>query len=164
MSKNLKLWKDLIDTFLSGFDMDFDSLYDYYTKQYKKACCGKTCKKTDESLGTICTCDFSKNFLVDNNDNYKLTMDVNPKATAKNITIDLEDNQLTIEYKFKDGNCTTANTVIETLPSDADENEITATVEDGKLVIVIAKIPVAVEPYDKSGTEEDTKNVKINRK
>lgn len=163
MSNNLKVWKDLADTFLSGFNTDFDEMYDYYKKKFNsmqpRCKKGETCKN---ETGCLCSCDFSDNFLVDNGENYKLTMDVNPKATAKDITIDLEDNQLKIEYTFKDENCKTSSSIIETLPKDADTDEITATVENGKLVIVVEKLPVELDV--ELDDDEDNKNVKINRK
>ena len=162
MSNNLKSWKRLADTFFDNFNGNFDEMFNYYFKKFNNMpVCdneNKICK--NENPGHICTCDFSKNFLVEDGDNYKLTMDVNPKATAKNITIDLEDGQLKIKYDFKDGNCSTTNTIIETLPQDADEDEITATVEDGKLVVVVGRIPQEID----IDAEVDNKNVKINRK
>lgn len=160
MSNNLKVWKDLADTFLSGFNTDFDEMYNYYKSKFNNM---QPCNNKDKECGCVgglCTCDFNDNFLIDNGENYKLTMDVNPKATAKNITIDLEDNQLKIEYTFKDGNCKTSSSIIETLPNDADEGEITATVENGKLVVVVGKIPQEID----IDIETDNKNIKINRK
>jgi HSP20 family molecular chaperone IbpA len=160
MSNNLKVWKDLADTFLSGFNTDFDEMYNYYKSKFNNM---QSCNNKDKECGCaggLCTCDFNDNFLIDNGENYKLTMDVNPKATAKDITIDLEDNQLKIEYTFKDGNCKTSSSIIETLPNDADEGEITATVENGKLVVVVGKIPQEID----IDVETDNKNIKINRK
>lgn len=162
MSNNLKVWKDLADTFLSGFNTDFDEMYNYYKSKFNNM---QPCNNKDKECGCaggLCTCDFNDNFLVDNGDVYKLTMDVNPKATAKNITIDLEDNQLKIEYTFKDGNCKTSSSIVETLPKDADTDEITATVENGKLVIVVEKLPVELDV--ELDDDKDNKNVKINRK
>lgn len=162
MSNNLKTWKRLADSFFSNFNGDFDEMFKYYLGKFNDM---PTCEKENKlcngkEAGHVCTCDFTKNFLVDKDDNYQLVMDVNPKATAKNITIDLEDNQLNIKYSFKDGNCSTTNTIIETLPNDADEDEITATVENGKLVVVVGKIPQEID----IDVETDNKNVKINRK
>lgn len=163
MSKNLKVWKDLADTFLSGFNTDFDEMFDYYKQKFNSMQpCDKNLKTNKNTTGCIYSCDFNNNFLVDDGDSYKLTMDVNPKATAKDITIDLEDNQLKIDYTFKDGNCKTNSSIIETLPKDANVDEITATVENGKLVVVVEKLPIEMEIEVE--TDEDTKNVKINRK
>lgn len=160
MSNNLKVWKDLADTFLSGFNTDFDEMYNYYKSKFNNM---QPCNNKDKECGcagSLCTCDFNDNFLINNGENYKLTMDVNPKATAKDITIDLEDNQLKIEYTFKDGNCKTSSSIVETLPKDADTDEITATVENGKLVVVVGKIPQEID----IDVETDNKSVKINRK
>lgn len=160
MSKSVQIWKDLANKFF--FSNDLDEMFDFYMNKYNNQTCkknsdNKVCKK-DKTLGKLCTCDFEKNFLVDNGDYYELTMEVNPKATAKDITIDLENNSLKIEYNFKDGNMTTSNSVIETLPKDADENEITAEVDNGKLKVVVEKRPIEIE------VEEDTKTIPINRK
>jgi len=162
MSKSVQIWRDLANNFFEGFGTEIDEMFDYYMNKYnntngKKNNGNKVCLK-DNTLGKLCTCDFEKNFLVDKGDHYELTMEVNPKATAKDITIDLENNSLKIEYNFKEGNMTTSNSVIETLPNDADEDEITAEVDNGKLKVVVEKRPIDIV------VEEDTKTIPINRK
>lgn len=91
---------------------------------------------------------------------YELVVPVANDATAKNVTVDFddEDRLLTIKYSYTSKNCSTATTVSETLPEDADADTLSASVADGKI-----KISVDFLPKKEVETDEDTKTVKINR-
>lgn len=91
---------------------------------------------------------------------YELVVPVANDATAKNVTVDFddEDRLLTINYSYKSKNCSTTTTVSETLPKDADADTLSASVIDGEL-----KISVDFLPKKEVKTDEDTKTVKINR-
>ena len=102
--------------------------------------------------------------LEDKDDHYELVLDVAEGATAKNVTVDYDDEtrELSAEYNFEGDNFSNRSCISETLPADADEDEIEASVVDGKLTITIGKKPVAAEePVDEPG---DTTIVKVNRK
>jgi len=91
---------------------------------------------------------------------YELVVPVAVDATAKNVTVDFddEDRLLTINYSYKSKNCSTATTVSETLPEDADADTLSASVVDGEL-----KVSVDFLPKKEVETNENTKTVKINR-
>lgn len=91
---------------------------------------------------------------------YELVVPVADDATAKNVTVDFddEDRLLTIKYSYKSKNCSTATTISETLPEDADAETLSASVSDGKL-----KVSADFLPKKEVETDEDTKTVKINR-
>lgn len=102
--------------------------------------------------------------LEDKEDHYELVLAVAKEATAKNVTVDYDDEtrELSVEYKFEGENFANRSSISETLPADADEDEIEASVADGTLTISIGKKPVATEePEDEPG---DTTIVKVNRK
>jgi HSP20 family molecular chaperone IbpA len=102
--------------------------------------------------------------LEDKEDHYELVLDVAKEANAKNVTVDYDDEtrELSVEYKFEGENFANRSSISETLPADADEDEIEATVADGTLTISIGKKPVASEePEDEPG---NTTIVKVNRK
>lgn len=102
--------------------------------------------------------------LEDKEDHYELVLDVAEDANAKNVTVDFDDEtrELSIEYKYESENYKNSSSIVETLPADADEDEIEASVVDGKLTITIGKKPVAAEePVDEPG---NTTIVKVNRK
>ena len=91
---------------------------------------------------------------------YELVVPVADDATAKNVTVDFddEDRLLTIKYSYKSKNCSTTTTISETLPEDADAETLSASVSDGKL-----KVSADFLPKKEVETDEDTKTVKINR-
>lgn len=91
---------------------------------------------------------------------YELVVPVADDATAKNVTVDFddEDRLLTIKYSYKSKNCSTATMISETLPEDADAETLSASVSDGKL-----KVSADFLPKKEVETDEDTKTVKINR-
>lgn len=91
---------------------------------------------------------------------YELVVPVADDATAKNVTVDFddEDRLLTIKYSYKSKNCSTATTISETLPEDADAETLSASVSGGKL-----KVSADFLPKKEVETDEDTKTVKINR-
>lgn len=101
--------------------------------------------------------------LEDKDDHYELTLDVAEGATAKNVTVDYDDEtrELSVEYKFEGDKFSNRSYVSETLPADADEDDIEASVEDNKLMIVIGKKPIEEKAEDEA---EDTTTVKVNRK
>lgn len=88
---------------------------------------------------------------------YKLASD----ATAKNVDVEYDESDRTLEitYRYNNGNYKSTSKLVETLPDDADDKTIEAVVEDGELVIKVqakADEPAADEPTD-------TKTVKIHR-
>ena len=101
--------------------------------------------------------------LEDKTDHYELNLDVAEDANASNVNVEYDDEtrQISVEYKYEGKNCKSSSYFTETLPVDADENNIDASVVNGKLEITIWKKPVE-EPEP----EEETDNtvVKINRK
>lgn len=101
-------------------------------------------------------------YLEDKEDHYELVLDVAEDAKASNVTVDYDDEtrELSIEYKYEGKNLTNRSVITETLPEDADEDDITATVEDGKLTVIIGKLLDAEYPEE----EVDETVVKINRK
>ena len=109
---------------------------------------------------------FAANFssFEDKEDHYELVLDVADDAKASNVTVDYDDEtrELTVEYKYESKNFTSRSLINETLPDNADEDTIEATVENGKLTIVVEK---KAEPeVEEEVAEEDEKTVKINRK
>lgn len=97
----------------------------------------------------------------DKEDHYELVLDVAADAKASNVTVDFDDDtrELSIEYKYETKNYSNSSSIVETLPYDADEDTIDATVEDGKLTILIQK-KVVENPAE----EAPTNVVKVNRK
>lgn len=91
---------------------------------------------------------------------YELVVPVADDATAKNVTVDFDDKDrlLTIKYSYKSKNCSTATTISETFPEDADEETLSASVSGGKL-----KVSADFLPKKEILPDEDTKTVKINR-
>lgn len=108
---------------------------------------------------------FSGNFssLEEVDDHYELVLAVAEDAKASNVTVDYDDEtrELSVEYKYECKNYKNVSRIKEVLPSDADDEEIEATVEDGQLKIVIPKKEETEEPEVE---ETDDKTVKINRK
>ena len=101
-------------------------------------------------------------YLEDKEDHYELVLDVAEDAKASNVTVNYDDDtrELSIEYKYEGKSVTNRSVITETLPDDADENDITATVEDGKLTVIIGKLLDVEYPEE----EVDDTVVKINRK
>lgn len=108
---------------------------------------------------------FSGNFssLEEVDDHYELVLAVAEDAKASNVTVDYDDEtrELSVEYKYECKNYKNVSRIKEVLPSDADDEAIEATVEDGQLKIVI---PKKEEPEEPEVEETDDKTVKINRK
>lgn len=100
--------------------------------------------------------------LEDEGDNYVLTLDVAEDAKASNVTVDYDDDtrELSVEYKYDGDNFSNRSFIKEVLPKDADEDDINATVEDGKLTIIIGKLVDVEYPEE----EVDDTVVKVNRK
>ena len=101
--------------------------------------------------------------LEDKDDHYELVLNVANDAKASNVSVDFDDEtrELTVEYKYDSKNYKSRSTVVELLPTDADEDSIEATVENGKLEITIWK---KEEPEDEPEEEIDDTVVKVNRK
>lgn len=101
--------------------------------------------------------------LEDKEDHYELILDVAEDANAGNVTVDFDDEtrELSIEYKYESENYKNASSIVETLPADADEDTIEASVEGGKLSISIGK--KVVEEDDRKD-EGDNTVVRVNRK
>lgn len=97
----------------------------------------------------------------DKGDHYELVLDVAADAKASNVTVDFDDDtrELSIEYKYEAKNYSNISSIVETLPYDADEDSIEATVDDGKLTILIQKKVV-----ENSAEEVPANVVKVNRK
>lgn len=96
----------------------------------------------------------------DKGDFYELTLEVAEDATAKNVTVDLEDGVVTVSYEYKANGVYATSKVVETLPEDADEDTLEASVEDGVVSITVDK----VEELEVEDEPEDTRTIKINRK
>ena len=101
--------------------------------------------------------------LEDKEDHYELVLDVADNAKASNVNVEFDDEtrELTVDYKYESKNYKNRATVTETLPEDADEDSIEATVENGKLEITILKKEELVEEPEE---EVDDTVVKVNRK
>lgn len=101
--------------------------------------------------------------LEDKDDHYELVLDVAEDAKASNVKVDFDDEtrELSVDYKYESKNCTSRSTIVETLPVDADEDSIEASVENGVLTILIGKKEVIEAEPEK---EVDDTVVKINRK
>ena len=70
-------------------------------------------------------------------------------VTADMIDIDVIDEKrmMTISYKFKDSNgCETSGASMERLPDDADINSLTATFDNGKLMLTMNKLAKETTP------------------
>ena len=95
---------------------------------------------------------------------YELRSAVDADATAKNVTVDYDEDSRTIEvtYKYERDNYTSLSKFESTLPEDADDETIAATVQDGYLTITIDKYPEKVE--EEPEEETDPTVVNINRK
>ena len=109
---------------------------------------------------------FAANFssFEDKEDHYELVLDVADDAKASNVTVDYDDEtrELAVEYNYQAKNFKSRSIVKETLPDNADEDTIEATVENGELTITVAK---KAEPeVEEEVPETDEKTVKINRK
>lgn len=100
--------------------------------------------------------------LEDKDDHYELVLEVAEDAKANNVQVDYDDEtrELTVEYKYESKNYNSKSVITETLPFDADEDTIEATVEDGKLTITVGKKVVEEEAVD----EAPSIVVKVNRK
>lgn len=97
-------------------------------------------------------------------DGYNLVLDVAKDATASNVSVDFDDEThiLTVAYNYKNVNSTTSTTIKETLPDDADEETLEATVADGKLTITVKR---RVDPVcEDDATPQDPTVVPIRRK
>ena len=101
--------------------------------------------------------------LEDKDDHYELVLDVADDAKANDVTVDFDDEtrELSVKYKYETKNFTTSSSIVETLPADADEDSIDATVEHGKLTILIEK--KVVEEAEEEEDVDDTV-VRVNRK
>ena len=69
--------------------------------------------------------------------------------TADMIDIDVIDEKRTmiISCKFKDNNgCETSSATIQSLPNDADMNSLTATFDNGKLMLTMNKLTKETTP------------------
>jgi len=101
--------------------------------------------------------------LEDKEDHYELALDVADDAKASNVSVNYDDEtrELSVEYKYESANYKNTATVIETLPVDADEETIGATVENGKFTLTVWKKVV-----EDNEPEEEVSDVivPINRK
>ena len=111
------------------------------------------------ALNKVFTADFSS--FEDKEDHYELVLDVAEDAKANNVTVDYDDEtrELSVEYKYESKNYKSKSVVKETLPVNADDETVEATVENGKLTITVAKKAEAEEVE-----VADDRIVKINRK
>ena len=96
---------------------------------------------------------------------YEIHIPIAPDATAKNATVDYDEDTrvLEVSYRYDNNGYKSFTVVKETLPENADDTTIDAIAQDGELLITIDKIPEPIEEEVKEDTE-DTVNVHINRK
>ena len=101
--------------------------------------------------------------LEDKGEYYELVLDVADDAKASNVNVEFDDEtrELSVEYKYEAKNYNTSSTVVETLPANADEDTISAHVEDGKLTITVEKKEEAEEEPEE---QIDEREVRVNRK
>lgn len=92
---------------------------------------------------------------------YQMAVAVDADAKASNVSVEVEDGVIAVEYNFENKNTKCSKTIKETLPSNLDEETLEASVEDGKLVITAEIVEDEPEEEDEP---EDTKTVRINRK
>lgn len=94
---------------------------------------------------------------------YELRTAVDADATAKNVTVDYDEDSRTIEvtYKYQRDKYSSGSMFQISLPEDADDETINATIQDGYLTISVDRYPEKVaEPEE----ETDPTVVKVNRK
>ena len=104
--------------------------------------------------------------LEETEDGYEIHVPIAEDATAKNVTVDYDEETRLLEVSYRyDNNGYKSFTVIkETLPDNADDATIDAVAQDGELIITVDKVPEPVEEEVKEEDAEDEVNVRINRK
>lgn len=109
---------------------------------------------------------FSSAFELEDN-TYVMVLNV-PEATTGNdidVEYDEETNTLSVKYSFENSRMSFSNTVVETLPSNADVDTLTARVVNGVLTVTVDALPEP-EPEEEILEEEyvDPTVVSIKRK
>ena len=109
---------------------------------------------------------FNSAFELEDN-TYVMVLNV-PEATTGNdidVEYDEETNTLSVKYSFENGRVSFSNTVVETLPSNADVDTLTARVVSGVLTVTVDALPEP-EPEEEILEEEyvDPTVVSIKRK
>lgn len=107
---------------------------------------------------------FNSAFELEDN-TYVMVLNV-PEATTGNdidVEYDEETNTISVKYSFENGRVSFSNTVVETLPSNADVDTLTARVVNGVLTVTVDALP---EPEEEILEEEyvDPTVVSIKRK
>lgn len=97
---------------------------------------------------------------------YEIHIPIAPDATAKNATVDYDEDTrvLEVSYRYDNDGYKSFTIVKETLPDNADDTTIDAIAQDGELLITVEKFPEPVEDEVKKEDTEDEVNVRINRK
>lgn len=97
---------------------------------------------------------------------YEIHIPIAPDATAKNATVDYDEDTrvLEVSYRYDNDGYKSFTLVKETLPDDADDTTIDAVAQDGELLITVEKFPEPVEDEVKDEGTEDEVNVRVNRK
>lgn len=109
---------------------------------------------------------FNSAFELEDN-TYVMVLNV-PEATTGNdidVEYDEETNTISVKYSFENGRVSFSNTVVETLPSNADVDTLTARVVNGVLTVTVDALPEP-EPEEEILEEEyvDPTVVSIKRK
>jgi HSP20 family molecular chaperone IbpA len=109
---------------------------------------------------------FNSAFELEDN-TYVMVLNV-PEATTGNdidVEYDEETNTISVKYSFENGRVSFSNTVVETLPSNADVDTLTARVVNGVLTVTVDALPEP-EPEEEILEEEyvDPTIVSIKRK
>lgn len=109
---------------------------------------------------------FNSAFELEDN-TYVMVLNV-PEATTGNdidVEYDEETNTLSVKYSFENSRMSFSNTVVETLPSNADVDTLTARVVNGVLTVTVDALPEP-EPEEEILEEEyvDPTVVSIKRK
>lgn len=95
---------------------------------------------------------------------YELRTAVDADATAKNVTVDYDEDSRDIEvtYRYQRDNYSSVSKFQVSLPDNADDETINATIQDGYLTISVDRYPEkkVAEPEE----ETDPTVIKVNRK
>lgn len=96
---------------------------------------------------------------------YEIHIPIAPDATAKNATVDYDEDTrvLEVSYRYDNDGYKSFTVVKETLPDNADDTTIDAVAQDGELLITIEKLPEPAEEEPEATEEVDEHIVPINR-
>lgn len=103
------------------------------------------CKKKENETQSLCCLDDCDDELVfssgfnDCGDKYTVAFEVDRNATADNFDVSVKHGGVEVKYCYETKNMTTKSTFFETLPKDADQNTLTAEIENGIVTIKVDK-------------------------